>query len=539
MTFVVTPDQMRAAEQSALDSGRTEDELICEAAAGIAEWIEDNILNYGQSRKVVGLIGPGKNGADALVALAYLVELGWEAVACAIEERDITTLPADQASLQQITLLDDLSTVVDVSVVLDGLYGLGGRPELPEGAASLSSEVAEIRRSRHVPVVAIDVPSGVDSLTGEASDSAITADVTLSIGFMKTGLLFEPTATLAGDVYVIDIHVTAPDDSTIVTTLTHEAVAGMLPPRKTTAGKHDHGGLLVIGGAPTYFGAPRLAAEAGLRVGTGLVGAAVPRMLISTVAAQLPEVVFVPLNDSDSRRSVSDLTDAIAGEHARYTAAVLGPGLGRDEPAKALLAGLFGQAATKTTAPIGFGAIPGNDSAPQPEQSALGSVPLVLDADALNWLSEQETWPRLLENVSAVLTPHPGEMARLRGVDVEEIKRDPRQAAREAAQQWNQVVVLKGGYTAVASPDGRVSVAHRATPELASPGTGDVLSGIIGGFLAQGLTPYDAACAAVYIGAEAGRFARNAHSSRSVIARDLIDNISAVLDVLDGARIWV
>lgn len=539
MTVVVTPDQMRAAEQVAIDSGRTEDELICEAAAGIAEWIEDNVLNYGQPRKVVGLIGPGKNGSDTLVAMAYLVDMGWEAVACSVEKIDITNVPADQSSLAQITLIDDLSSAGDASVFLDGLYGLGGRAELSERESTLADEIARIRRSRHVPVIAIDVPSGTDSLTGEASDSAIAADVTLSIGFIKIGLLHEPAATLTGDVHVIDIHISPPDDPAIVTTVTHETVAGMLPARKVTAGKHDYGGLLVVGGAPTYFGAPRLAAEAGLRVGTGLVGAAVPRMLISTIAAQVPEVVFVPLNDSDPRRSVSDLTDAIAGERARYTAVVLGPGLGQDKPATALLAGLFGQAATKATSAIGFGATREDRPPASPEQSALGSVPLVLDADALNWLAKQENWPALLENVSAVLTPHPGEMARLCGVEVDEIVAHPRHAARDAAREWGQVVVLKGGYTAVASPDGRVSIAHRATPELATPGTGDVLAGIIGGFLAQGLQPFEAACVAVYVGAEAGRFARNAHSSRSVIARDVIDNLGGVLDVLDGARIWV
>jgi ADP-dependent NAD(P)H-hydrate dehydratase / NAD(P)H-hydrate epimerase len=213
MTYVVTPDKMRAAERAAIDSGRSEAELICDAASGISAWVEDNVLNYGQSRKVLGLVGPGTNGADTLVAMSYLIEMGWSAVAWAVEDRDITTLPADQSSLQSIVVLEDLDPLADVSVILDGMFGIGGRPELPERAATIARQVAEIRRRHRVPIVAIDVPSGIDSLTGEASDDAIQADVTLPIGFMKVGLLYEPAATLAGDVEVIDIGLPVADDN--------------------------------------------------------------------------------------------------------------------------------------------------------------------------------------------------------------------------------------------------------------------------------------------------------------------------------------
>lgn len=541
MTYIVTPDEMRAVESAAIDSGRTEAELICEAAAGIAEWIEDNVLNYLQSRKVVGLIGPGKNGADALVAMSYLVEMGWDAAACLIKERDLTSLPVEAASLEQIEMVDSLTAAGDISVILDGMYGAGGRAELPPEAAELAADVARIRRSHAIPVVAVDLPSGVDPLTGAADPNAIAADVTLVTGFIKVGLLHDPAATLAGDIYTVQLQIAPPESDSLISVLQHETVVDLLPKRQATDGKHEHGGVLVIGGAPNYFGAPRLAAEAALRVGTGVVGAAVPRTLISTIAAQVPEIVYVPLVDTDARRSVNDLTEALSGEHSRYSATVLGPGLGRDKPAEDLLAGLFGQAATRIAAPIGFGALEppeAEETVTTSEQSALGSVPVVLDADALNWLSGQENWPQLLSNMSAVLTPHHGEMARLLGIEIEEVRRDPRETARAAAAEWGQVVVLKGGFTAIAAPDGRLAVAHRATPELGTAGTGDVLAGVIGGFLAQGLQPFDAACVAVYIGAEAGRFARNVRSSRGVAARDVIENLGSVLDVLDGSWVW-
>lgn len=521
MTHIVTPDQMRAAERRAIDASRSEAELMQDAASAMAAWIDERHIGDDEPSHVFALAGPGKNGGDAIVTVANLIERGWTGAVCLIDRDDFGDLPATTSCLDSIKRVSDLEDASSSAVILDGIYGLGGHAELPESALAVLSSVADARRIHRIPIVAIDLPSGVDAATGAASEHALQADVTLAIGFVKLGLLNEPAATLAGTVEVIDIGLAGPDDDDAISMVTREMVAPWFPRRRATAGKHDHGGLLVIGGAPTYFGAPRLAAEAALRAGTGLVGVAVPRMLIGTIASQLPEVVFIPLSDSDPKRAVTDINEAITGEHARYTAVVLGPGLGQDEPAMALMARLFGQATSRTVAPIGFGALRSDGNEPAPEESALAAVPLVVDADALNWLAKQDDWPAMLSNVTAVMTPHPGEMARLLGVEVDEIVRDPRETARSAASQWGQVVVLKGGYTTVASPDGRVFVAPRATPELATPGTGDVLAGVIGGFLAQGLEPLQAALAGVFVGADANR----GYGQRGFIARDLMHRI--------------
>ncbi len=538
MTYVITPEQMRAAEQKAFDSGRDEAELMREAATGIAEWIDREIQGYGDERVAFGLVGPGKNGGDTLVALARLTELGWTSQAFFVDRPEAGELPVEQTVLERVAVVSDFSSMSSASVILDGIFGLGGRGDLPSSAVTALSEASATSQAHDIPLIAIDVPSGIDSETGEAAAGTVEADVTLTLGFMKSGCLNEPALTLAGDIVVIDLGLQPPESADAIGLITEEMIAPLFPRRRASSGKHAYGGLLVVGGSPVYFGAPRLAAEAALRVGTGLVGAAVPRMLISSIASQLPEVVFVPLSDSDPRRSVDDLNEAVTGDHARYTAAVLGPGLGQDEPATALLSRLFGQDSPKAAFPIGFGALSADSDIPTHDTALLTSVPVVIDADALNWLAGEENWPDLLRNVAAVLTPHPGEMARLLGVDTAEVTREPRKVARDAAQAWNQVVVLKGGHTAVAAPDGRVAVAHRASPELATPGTGDVLAGMIGGFLAQGFDPFDAACAAVFIGAEAGRMLRYSSSTRGVIARDLIDSLPPVLGHLEGSRIW-
>lgn len=538
MTYVVTPDEMRAAEQRAIDSGRSEADLMRDAGHAVAEWIDERIHGYGAERAAFGLVGPGKNGGDTLVALARLTELGWSARAYFVDRSGTGNLPVDPTVLEQVTITDDLAAVSSTNVILDGIFGLGGRPELPSSATSVLANASAASQQHDIPFIAIDVPSGVDAGSGLSSEGAVEVDVTLTIGFLKSGLLHEPALTLAGDIFVIDLDLEGPDTSDSVRVITEKLVKPLFPRRRASSGKHDHGGLLVIGGSPTYFGAPRLAAESALRVGTGLVGAAVPRMLISSIASQLPEVIFLPLSDSDPRRSVDDIDETVTGEHARYNAIVLGPGLGMDDPAKALLSRLLGHASPKATLPIGFGAMSTASAETDPEDSSLASVPVVLDADALNWLADEEAWPSLLQNVTAVLTPHHGEMARLLGVETDEISRNPREIARSASKQWNQVVVLKGGHTTVAAPDGRVFVAHRATPELATPGTGDVLAGIIGGLLAQGFDPVDAACAAVYLGAEGGRIAHALGASRGIIARDLIGTLRYALDELDGFHMW-
>lgn len=540
MSFVVTPDQMRAAEQRTVDAGHPESSLMQAAAESIAMWIDGQFHAHGdEARTAIGLVGPGKNGGDTLVALANLAGMGWTTFARPVGRTEAGDLPVDQTLLSSIDIVDEITPDLasGTIAILDGIYGLGGRAELAPEAAAALSEAAALREVTGAVVIAIDLPSGVDGATGAASDATLKAEATLAIGALKAGLMYEPAATLAGEVVLVDIGLDIDASATIARMIDPVSVARSLPARFATAGKHDYGGLLVVGGAPAYFGAPRLAAEAGLLVGTGLVGAAVPRMIVTTIAVQVPELVFLPLSDSDARRSTEVITEAITGENARYTAMVVGPGLGQDDAATALLDHLFGHAATRKTVSIGFGAIQPVDVEAIKGDAALSSVPLVIDADALNWLARKENRWGYLANTTAILTPHAGEMARLLDIDVDEVKADRIGVARRAAMESGQVVVLKGGYTVVASPDGDIALAQRATPELATPGTGDILGGLIGGLLAQGMAPFEAACAAIFIGGEAGRQARHGKSSRSILARDILAGISSVLDDLDET-IW-
>lgn len=529
MLPILTPEQMRAAEAASVRAGVAESELMVRAGAQIAEWIDTRVITWGQSVQVAtALVGPGNNGGDALVALAELVERGWECYALLVQRTELGDVPAEQALLDQITLIDDPAALHDAHVIIDGIYGIGGRSDLDKQVIETIGAASYSRRAHRIPLVAIDCPTGVDPAAGEAHEGAFPADVTLCIQFPKTGLLSEPAASFAGELEILDIGIDAPADFSGPYMVTATATRERLPHRGAYAHKSQAGGLLIVGGSPGYFGAPRLTAEAALRSGPGYVGLAAPRSVIATVAGQVPEIIYHPTSDSDGRQSANTIVEALGGESSRYTALVIGPGIGRDRVADDLMSALFNQPdqahyrSQATESAFGIPRRSLSQAASDDGGRAIEQVPVVLDADALNWLANHDEWPSLLDNVDAVLTPHPGEMARLLQQDIDEVTTDPFATALEAAKAWNQVVVFKVGYTAVAHPDGTLWVSPRAPSELATAGTGDALSGIIGGLLAQGLSTIDAAACAVYLGAQAGRFARDEMGALSVVARDVI-----------------
>jgi NAD(P)H-hydrate epimerase len=404
-------------------------------------------------------------------------------------------------------------------VILDGVFGIGGRDELLPDLERAFEAATRARLMRGTALVAIDVPSGVDSASGAAHPAAFRADVTLCLGLPKLGLIREPAATHVGELVLLDIGVPAPDIPGRPRMIDETSVRQLLPRRRASAHKHDVGALVVIGGAPLYFGAPRLTGEAALRAGAGLVCLAVPEPLVAVIAGQVPELVCVPLPmDGDAAgRAIRAFVD---DRHRVVTAAAIGPGLGRAETTDRLLDALLDDNGA------------GSD--------ALGSVPLVIDADGLNWLARRDRWPRRLTPGRAILTPHPGEMARLLQIEPDALLKDPIETARRAARRFEQVVVFKTGFAPIATPQGEVWISPRATPELASAGTGDVLTGLIGGLLSQQLAPADAARAGVYIGALSGRAARTRHGVRGVVATDVIGEISGVAVSLDESSriIW-
>lgn len=298
-----------------------------------------------------------------------------------------------------------------------------------------------------------------------------------------------------------------------------------LPQRRGDAHKWSVGGVVIIAGSPQYTGAAWLASRAAGRAGAGIAYLATGRSVLQMIAGTIPEVAHIPLPSTESSSGVRSAVDAIRPHLARARAVVIGPGLGDDEPAHLLLSALFGlHGKGDTTAAIGFGTTP-RASQPADEPGILFSkatCPIVVDADALNWLARQEHWWDRLPAGRLVLTPHPGELGRLTGSTSE-----PMSAAnlRARARQWQQTVVAKGAPTR-ASDGETVLEADRSPVALATAGSGDVFAGTIGGLIAQGMTALDAAGVAMVLGTLAADLTAAEFGPEGVLATDLPDAIA-------------
>lgn len=310
--------------------------------------------------------------------------------------------------------------------------------------------------------------------------------------------------------------------------------ASLLPVRELNAHKWSVGGVIVVGGSPGYIGAPALAALSAGRSGAGIVAVAAPRGAVAAIASIVPEASFLTLPEGDVSRQTAE---KFRERFDKVKALVVGPGLGDDEYADAVMQILYG---TKTSPVYStFGFTPRSSAPASSEKSddtAIGrGKPAVIDADGLNWLAKNEEWPELLEPRSVVLTPHAGEMARLTGLEAGEITSDPINVAQRFAEQWQQTVVLKGAPTVVSN--GTVTrVAPSIEPALATAGSGDVLSGSIAAFLAQGLDAIDAASLAIYAGTTAARTLTGRLGTLGVIATDLPLAIAEELARLEETR---
>ncbi len=420
-----TVEAVRRAEQAAmadLPSGA----LMQRAAAGLAAAVVD-LLGGAYGRRVVLLVGPGDNGGDALWAGARLAGRGAHVEALLLADRcHGAGLDALRAAGGLATRdPEDLAAAPDVLV--DGIVGIGARPGLGPEAMEVLVRFAD------VPVVAVDVPSGVDVDTGTLDGAHVTADLTLTFGTHKVAHLVDPASTASGAVHLVDLGLD-PDvlGPPAVEALQPDDVRALLPRPGQVAHKYTRGVVGVRAGSGTYPGAALLAV-AGANCGlVGMVRYVGPEAIADTVRAAHPEVVGA----------------------GRVQAWVVGPGGGDD--AGRMLA-----------------------------DARADGVPVVVDADSLGHVTDASPdW---------VLTPHAGELAAMLGVERPAVEADPLRFAREAAGRWSCVVLLKGHHTLVADPAGRVRVTTTGVPWLATAGAGDVLAGLVGALLAAGLGAYDAA----------------------------------------------
>ncbi len=537
---LVTVAQMQAIEKEADAAGLTYDQMMENAGQGLADVILDLFVDEPEP-EAVGLVGPGNNGGDTLVALTALLEEGWKAKAYLVKrKKDALVKRFTEAGGEIISgedAFDKLAEAIETAdILLDGVLGTGVKLPLKKDVAELLSEVNDILDSleEDAPlVVAVDCPSGVDCDSGEAAEETIPADITVTMAAVKQGLVKLPAFEYVGELKTVDIGL--PGDLPTLQAVTAEvaeedSVAALLPERPLEAHKGTFGTALIAAGSVNFTGAALLAGEAAYRAGAGLVTLAVPAPLHSALAGQFPEATWVLLPHEAGRISET-AADVLAKNFEKASALLIGPGFGTEATTKVFLEDLLSGGAAQKKAPARIGFIQ-HENSPKSEGEAK-LPPLVIDADGLKLLAQIKDWASKLPPLS-ILTPHPGEMAVLTGLSKEEIQENRQAAALKYAKEWGHVVVLKGAFTLIASPDGRLTLIPVATPALARAGTGDVLAGLIVGLRAQGLDAYDSAVAAAWIHAQAGLYAADdLGATASVLASDVLNSVADVLSDLE------
>ncbi len=539
---LVTVAAMRAIEQEADASGLTYARMMENAGHNLAHEVMElfRVAETEEDLQVLGLVGPGNNGGDTLVALARLAEKGWKARAYLVRrkaEKDPLVASLEKTGGEvYLAEKDDgfqqlQSFIETADVLLDGVLGTGFKLPLKEEIGRVLAAAGAIVSAAEWPplVVAVDCPSGVDCESGQAAPQVIPANVTVTMAAVKTGLLKRPACDLTGELRLVGIGPL--DDLPSWQAVRDEVadparVAALLPERPSDAHKGTFGTALIVAGSVNYTGAALLAGRAAYRCGAGLVTLAVPAPLHAALAGQFPEATWLLLPYEDGAIA-SPAAQVLARNLERATAILLGPGFGLGESTRGFLLHLLRGAAGRSSAErIGFVRAAGDRSEAEP----LLLPPLVVDADGLKLLAQIETWPALLPPLT-VLTPHPGEMSVLTGLLVETIQADRLETARRYAAEWGHVIVLKGAFTVIAAPDGRTTTIPIACPALARAGTGDVLAGLIVGLRAQGMDAYDAAVAGAWIHARAGLLALDLlGNSASVLAGDVLEAVPDALN---------
>lgn len=506
-------ERMRAIDRWAIDErGAPSLDLMERAGAGVARAVE----RLAPDGPVVVVCGTGNNGGDGLVVARLLRDAGRAVtVVCAGE---LAKLSGDaRANLERlpgaapVDLAGGSDALAGARVIVDALLGTGFTGE-PHGEVG---EAIAVIDDCAAPVLSVDVPSGVDASTGVVAGAAVRARATVTLHAAKPGLWVHPGKAHAGAVEALDIGIPrgGPQDADVG--LIEPEVLGLLPLRTAASTKFSSGHVLVVGGSRGLTGAPRMAALGAMRAGAGYVTACVPASQQAIVASGgPPELMTRGLPDSDGELTPAGV-EVVLEAAGRGGALALGPGLGQAEHAVAFARALARRA----------------------------EVPLVLDADGLNAHADNsgaqaDHYHGHLDGlaqreVATVLTPHPGELARLLDTDTVHIARERLAHVRLAARRAGAVVVLKGDDTLVADPCGIVAVSPGDSPALATAGSGDVLCGVIAALLSQGLEPFTAAAAGVLLHVHAGRLAARARgAAEGVIATDVIAALPAAREAL-------
>lgn len=498
-----TPTQMAAADTAAIEAGTPAEVLMDRAGRAVAH-AALGVAGRRYGLHVAVVCGKGSNGGDGLVAARLLRREG--ASVTVLTVGDVAS--SEGATAHHLKQWQDgggtlvpfeVDELADVDLAVDAVFGTGFRGRAEGEAAQALEALSRL----DVPVVAVDIPSGVDGTSGRCEGPCVDATVTVAMGAEKIGTAIGDGATRAGTVLVADIGI--PVEAAAAMLIEAEDVARVIPPRRADSHKRSSGTVVIFAGSNEMTGAALLTVRGALRAGSGYVNLVTTDAVKAAAAESIPETVIrvaghgavVGPEALDGSKDLVEKADAVA----------IGPGLGTGPAQRALLERLLRDV----------------------------DVPVVADADALNVIAED---PDVLVERDAplTLTPHPAELGRLLGIPTSEVQAERLAAVTEAARRFRCVVLLKGHRSLIAAPDGRVVVNPTGGPELATAGTGDVLTGACVAFMAAGLDPFAATWTSAYVHGAAGTLAAVAHGTAGVVAWDVAENLGDAADrIMEGS----
>ena len=503
---LLTPEEMRAVDKAATVEYKIPSLLLMEHAAyQIFSYIKENE----DGKEIVIVCGPGNNGGDGLALARQLKAFSSCKVKVLLlcskeklsEDGKVYYEICQNMDIDLFHIKEDnkqawLENIQKASIIVDAIFGTG----LSRMVEGLFYEVMSEINKANCKVISIDIPSGINGLTGKVQGIAIKADLTITFVRPKLGLYLYPAILYTGEVRVVNIGM--PDGllekiNTHYFSIEQDEMKTILPRREIRSNKGSYGKVLTIGGSLGMAGAISLTSMAAYRGGCGTVTTAIPKCIIEIMQQKLTEVMAIGLEDEAghfSKGAVSELRKILPN----YEVIAIGPGIGRSEAVLSLV-----------------------------KEVLLNNKPCILDADALYFV------PEVLEMIKArkvatIMTPHPGEMGRMMGVTTHAILDKPIQYAREFATKFNVITVLKLEKTVIAHTDGNIYINKCGNTGLAKGGSGDVLTGIITGLLAQHMVPIEAAMLGVYLQTRAADLAKESLSERSFVASDVIHSLGKV-----------
>jgi len=506
---------MQGLDRRAIENGVPGIVLMENAGKGTVDLIARQFGNL--AGKTVSIIaGPGNNGGDGFVIARHLLQLGARPLVFCLVVLEVIkgdalsnfnavkNLQIECVHLEEDSDLDKYQGIwAHSAVIVDAILGTGLKREV----SGLFARVIDSLNNSGRPIVAVDIPSGLDSDSGKPLGVCINATLTATYGLAKPGHVTYPGVEHTGILKVVDIGIPQQiiDEAAIALDLLQKnEMAGIVPRRQPTSHKGSFGHLLLLAGSQGKTGAAILAARAALRSGAGLVTLGVPQKLNDIFEKSLVEAMTIPLASEYflGQEDLHAIESALLGKNSL----VVGPGIGMDPETRALIARLYTDV----------------------------GLPMVIDADGLNCIAQERL--ELRHDSPRILTPHPGEMARLTGISTKEIQEDRRAIASSFAAKHDVIIVLKGAATIVAAPDGRVAINPTGNSTMAAGGMGDVLSGLVGALIAQGLSAWDASCLGVYVhGLAADRIVSAHDLPFGILATEVADEIPlAFRELLKG-----